>query len=61
MHFERHYAFQNALNHIFSRKPEKNLGFTSTFPVGLGYPKHRYFFYLAIAFDVIFFGIVRMW
>ena len=29
MHFERHFAFQNATNYIFSRKPGKILGFTS--------------------------------
>ena len=31
MHFERHFAFQNAYNYIFSRKPEKMLVFTSKF------------------------------
>ena len=31
MHFERHLAYQNAKNYIFSRKPENNLGFTSKF------------------------------
>ena len=34
MHFERHFAFQNAYNYIFSRKPEKILGFTSKFRQG---------------------------
>ena len=27
MHFERHFAFHNALNYIFFRKPEKNSRF----------------------------------
>ena len=31
MHFERHFAFQNACNYIFSRKPEKILSFTRKF------------------------------
>ena len=31
MHFERHFAFQNAQNYIFSRKPEQFRGFTSKF------------------------------
>ena len=29
VHFERHFAFQNALNYIFSRKSKKSRGFTS--------------------------------
>ena len=32
MHFERHFAFQNALRlYLFAKKPEKVLGFTSKF------------------------------
>ena len=34
MHFKRHFAFQNAYDYIFSRKPEKNLDFTSKFRYG---------------------------
>ena len=29
MHFESRNAFQNALNYIFSRKPEKNIQVSS--------------------------------
>ena len=44
MHFERHFAFQNAQNYIFSRKPEKRSTFHKKTLVELVYPKHRYFF-----------------
>ena len=36
MHFERRFAFKNAQNYIFSRKPEKIIGLTSKFSKGRG-------------------------
>ena len=45
MHFESYFAFQIALNYLFlSRQPENN----SRFHPGPDYPKHKYFFYLAL-------------
>ena len=43
--------------YIFSRKPEKILGFTCVIQVGSGYPKHS-FFYLASSYVFVSESIV---
>ena len=47
MHFERHYKI------IFvQEKLKKNSRFHQSIYVGVGYHKHRYFFYLALAHTI---------